>query len=187
MIGGFRSVLCVSVFQSSFPVIVIMTDGSEKRICGGGFWTSMLACFWKAERSNLTKKLLHYDDKITVSCSTNMFPEHFFQAWHQMLQTTKINLKKSVSLIFFFQKSQLQSASIFFKFVHPCLLLFYIRCVVPSLYVLSSGCVYVPLSLVSVPPAILNPLNPNIKIEILIYCPYTFSIGVVGRICWNIN
>ena len=104
MIGGFRSVLCVSVFQSSFPVIVIMTDGSEKRICGGGFWTSMLACFWKAERSNLTKKLLHYDDKITVSCSTNMFPEHFFQAWHQMLQTTKINLKKSVSLIFFFSK-----------------------------------------------------------------------------------
>ena len=28
----------------------------------------------------------------------------------------------------------------------------------------------------------LNPLNPNIKIEILIYCPYTFSIEVVGRI-----
>ena len=114
MIGGFRSVLCVSVFQSSFPVIVIMTDGSEKRICGGGFWTSMLACFWKAERSNLTKKLLHYDDKITVSCSTNMFPEHFFQAWHQMLQTTKINLKKSVSLIFFFKNhscNPLQSSS----------------------------------------------------------------------------
>ena len=32
-----------------------------------------------------------------------------------------------------------------------------------------------------------NPLNPNIKIEILIYCPYTFSTEVVGRICWNIN
>ena len=47
MIGGFRSVLCVSVFQSSFPVIVIMTDGSEKRICGGGFWTSMLRVFEK--------------------------------------------------------------------------------------------------------------------------------------------
>ena len=29
----------------------------------------------------------------------------------------------------------------------------------------------------------LNPLTPNIKIEILIYCPYTFSIEVVGRIC----
>ena len=28
-----------------------------------------------------------------------------------------------------------------------------------------------------------NPLNPNIKIEILIYHPYTFSIEVVGRIC----
>ena len=28
-----------------------------------------------------------------------------------------------------------------------------------------------------------NPLNPKIKIEILIYCPPTFSIEVVGRIC----
>ena len=28
-----------------------------------------------------------------------------------------------------------------------------------------------------------NPLNPDIKIEILIYCPYTLSIEVVGRIC----
>ena len=31
MIGGFRSVLCVSVFQGSLLVIVIMIDGSEKR------------------------------------------------------------------------------------------------------------------------------------------------------------
>ena len=28
-----------------------------------------------------------------------------------------------------------------------------------------------------------NPLNPNIKIQILIYYPYTFSIEVLGRIC----
>ena len=33
----------------------------------------------------------------------------------------------------------------------------------------------------------LNPLSIDIKIEILIYCRYTFSIEVVGRICWNIN
>ena len=32
MIGGFRSVLCVSVFQGSFLVIVIMIDGSENAI-----------------------------------------------------------------------------------------------------------------------------------------------------------
>ena len=32
-----------------------------------------------------------------------------------------------------------------------------------------------------------NPLNPNIKIQILICYPYTFSIEVVGRICWSIN
>ena len=37
MIGGFRSVLCVSVFQGSFLVIVITTVGSEKRNCRGGF------------------------------------------------------------------------------------------------------------------------------------------------------
>ena len=28
-----------------------------------------------------------------------------------------------------------------------------------------------------------NPLNPNIKIQILICYPYTFSIEVVERIC----
>ena len=28
-----------------------------------------------------------------------------------------------------------------------------------------------------------NPLNPNIKIQILVCYPYTFSIEVVGRIC----
>ena len=33
----------------------------------------------------------------------------------------------------------------------------------------------------------LDPWNPYIKIEILIYCPYTFSIEVVGGICWSIN
>ena len=37
VIGGFRSVLCVSVFQGSLLVIVVMIDGSEKRNCEGGF------------------------------------------------------------------------------------------------------------------------------------------------------
>ena len=32
-----------------------------------------------------------------------------------------------------------------------------------------------------------NPLNPNIKIQILICYPYTFSIEEVGRICLSIN
>ena len=31
MICRFRSILCVSVFQGSFLVIVIIIDGSEKR------------------------------------------------------------------------------------------------------------------------------------------------------------
>ena len=37
VIGGFRSVLCVFVFQGSLLVIVIMSDGSEKRSCEGDF------------------------------------------------------------------------------------------------------------------------------------------------------
>ena len=92
MIGGFRSVLCVSVFRSSFPVIVIMIDGSENAIVEAAFELQRSRVFEK--RSNSSKKLIHYDDKITVSCPTNMSPEHFFQALHQTLQTTKINLKK---------------------------------------------------------------------------------------------
>ena len=36
VIGGFRSILCVSVFQGSLLVIVIMIDGIEKRNCEGG-------------------------------------------------------------------------------------------------------------------------------------------------------
>lgn len=37
VIGGFRSVLRVSVFQGSLLMIVIMIDGSEKRNYEGGF------------------------------------------------------------------------------------------------------------------------------------------------------
>ena len=37
MIGGFRTVLCVSVFPGSLLVIVIMIDSSEKCYCERGF------------------------------------------------------------------------------------------------------------------------------------------------------
>ena len=51
VIGEFRSVLCVSLFQGSLLVImmVIMIDGSKKRIYEGCFWTLEFACFWKAQ------------------------------------------------------------------------------------------------------------------------------------------
>ena len=49
VIGGFRSILCVCVFQGSLLVIVIMIDGSEKRNCEGGFWTLEFAYLWKAQ------------------------------------------------------------------------------------------------------------------------------------------
>ena len=47
-------------------------------------------------------------------------------ALYQTLQTTKMNLEKTVGLTSF-QKPQLQSVSIFWKFKHPCLL-FYLLC-----------------------------------------------------------
>ena len=37
MIGGFRSVACVSEFQGSLPVLVIMNDAAKKAIVTGGF------------------------------------------------------------------------------------------------------------------------------------------------------
>ena len=37
MIGGFRSVLCVSVFQGLLLVIVIMIDSNDKCNHEGGF------------------------------------------------------------------------------------------------------------------------------------------------------
>ena len=49
VIGGFRSISCVSVFQGSLLVIVIMIDGCEKRNCEGGFWTLEFVCLWKAQ------------------------------------------------------------------------------------------------------------------------------------------
>ena len=49
VIGGFRSILCVSVFQGSLLVIIIMIDDSEKCNCEGSFWTLELACLWKAQ------------------------------------------------------------------------------------------------------------------------------------------
>ena len=41
---------CVSVFQGSLLVIVIMIDGSEKRNREGAFWTLEFACLWKAQK-----------------------------------------------------------------------------------------------------------------------------------------
>ena len=39
---------CVSVFQGSLLVIVIMIDGSEKRNCEDGFWTFRVRVFVKS-------------------------------------------------------------------------------------------------------------------------------------------
>ena len=50
MIGGFGSVLCVSVFQGSLLVIVIMIDASEKRNCEGGFLILEFACCEKRSK-----------------------------------------------------------------------------------------------------------------------------------------
>ena len=49
VIGGFRSVFWVSLFQGSLLVIVIIIDGSDKRNWEGGVWTLEFACFWRAQ------------------------------------------------------------------------------------------------------------------------------------------
>ena len=54
VVDGFRSVLCVSVFQGSLLVIVIMINGSEKRNCEAGLWNLEFACCEK--RSNTSTK-----------------------------------------------------------------------------------------------------------------------------------
>ena len=48
MICGFRSVLCVSVFQGSLLVIVVMIDGSEK--------TYLLRRFFELQSSRVFEK-----------------------------------------------------------------------------------------------------------------------------------
>ena len=44
MIGGFRSVRCVSVFPGSSLVIVIMIDSSEKHNCKESFFFLHFTC-----------------------------------------------------------------------------------------------------------------------------------------------
>ena len=62
---NFDPVLCVSVFQGSLLVFVIMIDGSEKRNCEDGFWTLEFAVFEK--RSNGCQKISNAWRQIT-SC-----------------------------------------------------------------------------------------------------------------------
>ena len=57
VIGGFRSVWWVSVFQGYLLVIVIMTDYSEKRNCEGGFRT-----FWENMRKLAPARVSYRDD-----------------------------------------------------------------------------------------------------------------------------
>ena len=42
---------------------------------------------------------------------------------------------------------------------------------------------FINLLLLCLNSSIFNPLNPDIKIQILICYPYTFSIEIVERIC----
>ena len=67
MICGFRSVLCVSVFQGSLLVIVVMIDGSEKTYLLRRFLNFRVHVFlksavrivervWKSSVSNCPKK-----------------------------------------------------------------------------------------------------------------------------------
>ena len=60
MIGGFRSVLCVSVFPGSSLVIVIMIDSSEKCNCEEGFFFFTVHMFVKSAVSLVKKNWATY-------------------------------------------------------------------------------------------------------------------------------
>ena len=75
----------------------------------------------------LEKLLLN--NKTTALCQANMSPKHCIKPYQRLQTTTKNKLWKTLMLTSF-QKLQLQSVSIFFKFVHdsisysPCYLHF---------------------------------------------------------------
>ena len=70
------------------------------------------------EQLTLAAKLL-INDKITALCQC----KYASQATISKVKDNKMELKKTVGLVAF-QKPQLQSVLIFYKFVHPCVLPF---------------------------------------------------------------
>ena len=82
VIGGFRSVSWVSVFQGSLLVIVMTINGSEKRNCEGGFWASECVCFWKAQWPAAKEYILQW----------------FIQQNHQRDNTHSLNHKSYLHL-----------------------------------------------------------------------------------------
>ena len=74
VIGGFWSVLCVSVFQGSLLVVIIMIDGSEKRNCEGGFWTLEVKFYEKYNNE--------YQFHLHLICNLHVCV-HFYKALRQ--------------------------------------------------------------------------------------------------------
>ena len=70
MICGFRSVLCVSVFQGSLVVIVIMIDGSEKRNYNIAEWNRAL---WLANTPDPFTSGLHADVSLFTFLRQSLF------------------------------------------------------------------------------------------------------------------
>ena len=99
VIGRFPSVLCVSVFQGSLLMIVIMIDGSQKRNCEGGVWTGRVRMFLKStvrqektsqglktafffvlllgESTENNKALLFFSDKATIQSRYSFHLSHY--------------------------------------------------------------------------------------------------------------
>ena len=72
VIGGFRSVLCVSLFQGSLLVIVIMIDGSEKRNCEGGLWALNFVSAVNFRTHELVKSYFS-SDMVLISLYINLW------------------------------------------------------------------------------------------------------------------
>ena len=106
MISGFQSILCVSVFQGSLLVIIIMIDGSEKRNRERGFRISenlererefqrISACFEKRSKNQIIST--HHNGEIKVKrvpishldfCAMSS-PGHDIQSFYTQFYTSQ--------------------------------------------------------------------------------------------------
>ena len=105
VIGGFRSILCVSVvFQGLLLVIVTMIDGSKKCNREGGFWTLEFACLWKVQQNRsiyymLLIKINHWSKTSVGRCDNQLWKMIAQLLWktkkNQQQQEIMLTIRKS--------------------------------------------------------------------------------------------
>jgi len=117
------------LFFLSFSSFFFSAHGCLKGLCSSCqvHCLNFLSPLWNL---TLVKKLLVIN-KITAPSPGNMPPKHYIK------RNNKNELWKTVWLTSF-HKPQLESVSIFFKFVHPNLLLYFFLCLLFNLVVVAT-------------------------------------------------